>query len=46
MKENKDQKKMPEEEDRDSTFATEQGSEEKEAFMDDKLSNFSDSIVI
>lgn len=32
---------LPEEEDRDSTFATKQESDEKEAFMDDKLSNFS-----
>lgn len=31
---------MPEEEDRDSPFATKQGSEEKEAFLDDKLSIF------
>lgn len=31
---------MPEEEDRDSTFATKQESEEKEALIDDKLSNF------
>lgn len=31
---------MPEEEYRDSTFATKQESEEKEAFMDDKLSIF------
>lgn len=29
---------MPEEADRDSTFATKQGSEEREAFLDDKLS--------